>query len=75
MGCYRGISPINIRPYKYLLIQKNEIEKMIDEMLSIWVIRNNTSLYFSPILVENKFHILIIEEKLDELHVSKNYKI
>ncbi|PHT91452.1 hypothetical protein T459_06565 [Capsicum annuum] len=35
-----GTSPINIRPYRYPIVQKDEIEKMVDEMLELGVIRH-----------------------------------
>ncbi|KAG5600366.1 hypothetical protein H5410_031736 [Solanum commersonii] len=35
-----GTSPINIRPYRYPIVQKDEIEKMIEDMLHSGVIRH-----------------------------------
>ncbi|XP_070050283.1 uncharacterized protein [Nicotiana tomentosiformis] len=48
-----GTSPINKRPYRYPTIQRNEIEKMVDEILASSVIRHSTSRYSSPIVMEN----------------------
>lgn len=50
-----GTSLVNLRPYRYHNIQKNEIEKMVDEMLSSGIIRNNTSPFSSPnVMVKKK---------------------
>ncbi|PHT56849.1 hypothetical protein CQW23_05335 [Capsicum baccatum] len=49
-----GTSPINIRPYRYPIIQKDEIEKMVDEMLELGVIRHSTSPFSSPIVMVKK---------------------
>jgi len=40
-----GVAPVNVRPLRYPACQKDEIEKMIQYMLSIGVIRSNVSLY------------------------------
>lgn len=47
-------SPINIRPYRYLAVQKHEIEKMVDKILESGMIRPNISPYFSPIVMVKK---------------------
>lgn len=49
-----GTSPINIRPYRYPNGKKNEIEKMVNEMLASGVIRHSTSPYSSPIVMVKK---------------------
>ncbi|PHT35586.1 hypothetical protein CQW23_23286 [Capsicum baccatum] len=38
-----GTPPVNIRPYRYPTIWKDEIEKMVNEMLSSGVLRSCTS--------------------------------
>ena len=42
------------RPYRYPYYQKNEIEKIVKELLSVGFIRNNSSLFASPILLVRK---------------------
>ena len=37
-----GIQPISVRPYRYPFYQKNEIEKIVQEMLEIGAIRSST---------------------------------
>jgi hypothetical protein len=38
-----GSLPPNIRPYRHPFSQKNEIEKMVQELLTVGVIRPSTS--------------------------------
>ncbi|KAL8126621.1 hypothetical protein AgCh_013755 [Apium graveolens] len=48
-----GSDPVNVRPYRYPQAQKDEIERLIHDMLSV--------------TVPNKFSIPMIDELLDEL--------
>ncbi|KAL0462688.1 UNVERIFIED_CONTAM: Retrovirus-related Pol polyprotein from transposon [Sesamum latifolium] len=49
-----GTSAINIRPYRYPAIQKDEIEKLVQEMLDSGVIRESNSPYSSPVVLVKK---------------------
>nr|GEY89983.1 hypothetical protein [Tanacetum cinerariifolium] len=51
-----GTEPVNGRPYRYPQLQKDEIEKLVGEMIESRIIR------------PNKFPIPVIDELLDELH-------
>eukprot|EP00253_Pinus_taeda_P025407 PITA_25407 len=46
-----GAQPPNVRPYRYLFTQKNEIEKIIKELLEAGVIRPSISPYSSPVVM------------------------
>jgi hypothetical protein len=46
-----GILPPNIRPYHHPFSQKNEIEKMVQEILTAGIIHPSTSPYSSPVVM------------------------
>ena len=49
-----GASPVNLRPYRHSFSQKNEIEKLIREMLDSQIIQPSISPYSSPVLLVKK---------------------
>ena len=53
-----GVEIPNIRPYRYPHYQKNEIEKLVDDMLNSGIIRPSINPYKIPIILE--------KEKLEE---------
>lgn len=49
-----GSDPVNQRPYKYALYQKNEIDKIVEEMLTNGTIQTSSSPYASPVVLVKK---------------------
>lgn len=49
-----GTNPINLRPYRYPVLQKNIIEEMVQELLDQGVIRPSNSPFAAPIVLVKK---------------------
>ena len=62
----RGTNQINVRPYRYAF-QQEEMEKLVDEMISSGIIRPNTSPYSSPVLLVKKRRELAVLRGLSSI--------
>jgi len=49
-----GMDPINVRPYRYPHLLKTEIEKQVEEMMKIGIIRPINNPYSSPVILVKK---------------------
>ena len=61
-----GAQPVNIRPYRYRVLQKDVIEKMTQELLNSGVIQNSSSPFSSP--------MVLVKKKDGSWRISINYK-
>lgn len=49
-----GSNPTNIRPYRNSQAQKDEIERLMGEMMAAGIIRSSSSPFLSPVLLVKK---------------------
>ena len=51
-----GYNPVTQRPYRYVVQQKNETDKMVEDLLLSGTVLNSSSPYASPVVLVKKKH-------------------
>lgn len=74
-----GAKPVNLRPYRYSLEQKNEIEAQVAEMLRQGIIKISCSPFASPALLVQKkdgtWHLCVDYRHLNAITVKNRFPI
>jgi hypothetical protein len=74
-----GSLPPNVWPYRHPFSQKNEIEKIVHELLEVGVIYPNTSPYYSPVVKvlkkEGTWHMCPNFRTLNKLTIKDKFII
>ncbi|KAJ4775101.1 polyprotein [Rhynchospora pubera] len=74
-----GSDPVNLRPYRYSHTQKDEVEKIVEELLNASIIRPSSSPFASPALLVKKkdgtWRMCIDYRKLNSITIKNKYPI
>ncbi|GAU25735.1 hypothetical protein TSUD_216660 [Trifolium subterraneum] len=74
-----GAEPFNLRPYRFSLIQKDIIDKLVQDMLDQGIVQHSNSLFASPtILVRKKdgsWRLCIDFRRLNDLTIKDRFPI
>jgi hypothetical protein len=74
-----GVSPVNIKPYRYNPTQKDEIERQVKDMLINGVIQPSASPFASPVLLVKKkkgsWRFCVDYRQLNALTIKNKYPL
>ncbi|GAU24592.1 hypothetical protein TSUD_289530 [Trifolium subterraneum] len=74
-----GAQPFNLRPYRFSIVQKDIIDKLVHDMLAQGIIQHSTSPFASPtILVRKKdgsWRLCVDFRRLNELTIKDRFPI
>ncbi|KAD7479902.1 hypothetical protein E3N88_03038 [Mikania micrantha] len=79
INLFPNSTPPNIRPYRYPHVQKNEIEKQVQQLLDLGFLQPGTSPFSSPILLVRKkdqsWRMCVDYQALNKLTIADKYPI
>ncbi|XP_038904522.1 uncharacterized mitochondrial protein AtMg00860-like [Benincasa hispida] len=64
--------PVNVRPYRYPQFQKDEIKKLVEEMLTVGIIQ--PSIIYSSSLYDHVHHLSMVLQALEDNQFMANLK-